>query len=125
MNRIEALEAAKQASEDANMGRAVETITSANLRGVHAPLVKLGQVDEEYSTAMEIAVGGRMAHIVVDDEHVASTCIELLKSSGAGRATFIPLNKIVKCPKSLTLPKDKQIGTNSLLPKYGPSHIGL
>ena len=107
--KIYQLEAQKQASEDANLGRAVDTVVNANIRGVHAPLMKLGQVDEEYSTAMEIAVGGRMAHIVVDDEHVASTCIELLKSSNAGRATFVPLNKIVKCPKSLNLPKDKGV----------------
>ena len=103
------LEATKRANEDANLGRGVETIMSANIRGVHAPLIKLGQVDEEYSTALEIAVGGRMNNIVVDDEHVAATCIELLRSSGAGRVTFIPLNKIVRCPKSLNLPKDKGV----------------
>ena len=107
--KIYQLEAVKQANEDANLGRAVDTIVNASIQGVHAPLVKLGQVDEEYSTAMEIAVGGRMSHIVVDDEHVASTCIELLKSSNAGRATFVPLNKIVRCPKSLNLPKDKGV----------------
>ena len=107
--KIYQLEAVKQANEDANLGRAVDTVIAANISGVHAPLMKLGQVDEEYSTAMEIAVGGRMAHIVVDDEHVASTCIELLKSSNAGRATFVPLNKIVKCPRSLNLPKDKGV----------------
>ena len=107
--KIYMLEAAKQANEDANLGRAVDTVVDANIKGVHAPLMKLGKVDEEYSTAMEIAVGGRMAHIVVDDEHVASTCIELLKSSNAGRATFIPLNKIVKCPSKLALPKDKGV----------------
>ena len=107
--KIYQLEAVKQANEDANLGRAVDTVIAANISGGHAPLMKLGQVDEEYSTAMEIAVGGRMAHIVVDDEHVASTCIELLKSSNAGRATFVPLNKIVKCPRSLNLPKDKGV----------------
>ena len=107
--KIYQLEAVKQANEDVNLGRAVDTVIAANISGVHAPLMKLGQVDEEYSTAMEIAVGGRMAHIVVDDEHVASTCIELLKSSNAGRATFVPLNKIVKCPRSLNLPKDKGV----------------
>ena len=107
--KIYQLEAVKQANEDVNLGRAVDTVVNANINGVHAPLMKLGQVDEEYSTAMEIAVGGRMAHIVVDDEHVASTCIELLKSSNAGRATFVPLNKIVKCPRSLNLPKDKGV----------------
>lgn len=107
--KIYQLEAIKSANEEANLGRAVDTVINASIRGVHAPLMKLGQVDEEYSTAMEIAVGGRMAHIVVDDEHVASTCIELLKSSNAGRATFVPLNKIVRCPKSLNLPKDKGV----------------
>ena len=107
--KIYMLEAAKQASEEANLGRAVDTVVNANIRGVHAPLVKLGQVDEEYSTALEIAVGGRMSHIVVDDEHTAATCIELLKSANAGRATFVPLNKIVKCPKSLNLPKEKGV----------------
>ncbi len=107
--KIYQLEAARAANEEANLGRAVDTIVNANIRGVHAPLMKLGQVDEEYATAMEIAVGGRMADIVVDDEHVAATCIETLKSAGAGRATFIPLNKIVKCPKSLNLPKDKGV----------------
>ncbi len=107
--KIFMLEATKNASEEANLGRAVDTVMGANIRGVHAPLMKLGQVDEEYSTALEIAVGGRMANIVVEDEHVAATCIELLKSANAGRATFIPLNKIVKCPKSLNLPKDKGV----------------
>ncbi len=107
--KIYQLEAIKQANEDANLGRAVDTVVNANIQGVHAPLMKLGQVDEEYSTALEIAVGGRMAHIVVDDEHTASTCIELLKSANAGRATFVPLNKIVKCPRSLNLPKEKGV----------------
>ena len=81
----------------------------ANLDGVHAPLVKLGQVDKEYSLAMEIAVGGRMSHIVVDDEDVAARAIEILKSSNAGRATFIPLNRVIKAPSHLNLPKDKGV----------------
>ena len=50
-----------------------------------------------------------MAHIVVDDEHVASVAIELLKSSGGGRTTFIPLNKVQKAPTRLSLPKDKGV----------------
>ena len=107
--KISSMEAKKQAFEDANFGRAIDTIMGANLKGVHAPLVKLGTVDKEYSTAMEVAFGGRMAHLVVDDEHVASVAIELLKSSNAGRATFIPLNKVQKAPAKLQLPKDKGV----------------
>ena len=102
------MEVKKQAAEE-SFGRAIDTVMSAKLKGVHAPLVQLGTVDKEYSTAMEVAFGGRMSHVVVDDEHVASVAIELLKSSGAGRATFIPLNKVQKAPTRLALPKDKGV----------------
>ncbi len=107
--KITTMEAKKQAVEDANFGRAIDTVMNAKLRGVHAPLAQLGTVDKEYSVAMEVAFGGRMAHVVVDDEHIASVAIELLKSSNAGRATFIPLNKIKKAPTRLQLPKDKGV----------------
>ncbi len=106
--KISTMEAKKQFAQS-GFNNAIDTVMNAKLRGVHAPLVKLGTVDKEYSTAMEVAFGGRMTHIVVDDEHVASVAIELLKSSGAGRATFIPLNKIVKAPTKLSLPKDKGV----------------
>ena len=107
--KIAVMETKKQMAEESNFGRAVDTIMNAKLRGVHAPLVKLGTVDKEFSVAMEVAFGGRMAHIVVDDEHVAGVAIELLKSSNAGRATFIPLNKIKKASTRLQLPRDKGV----------------
>ena len=108
IRKISTMEATKQVAQS-SFNSAIDTVINANLKGVHAPLVKLGTVDKEYSTAMEVAFGGRMTHIVVDDEHVASVAIELLKSSGAGRATFIPLNKIVKAPSRLNLPKDRGV----------------
>lgn len=92
--------------QQANSNYAVEYVMSANLKGVHAPIVKLGKVDKEYALALETAIGARMEHIVVENEYVASSAIEVLKSSGAGRATFVPLNKIKKCPTSLNLPKE-------------------
>lgn len=107
--KISTMEAQKQAAEEANFGRAIDTVMNAKLKGVHAPLVKLGKVDQKYATALEIAIGGRMTHVVVDDEHVGSVAIELLKSSNAGRATFIPLNKIQKAPTKLAHPKEKGV----------------
>lgn len=106
--KVSMMETKKQVVQS-SFNSAIDTVMNAHLQGVHAPLVKLGTVDKEFSTAMEVAFGGRMTHIVVDDEHVASVAIELLKSSGAGRATFIPLNKIVKAPTRLNLPKDKGV----------------
>ncbi len=104
--KVAQLEANKRAVEDANFGRAVDTIMNSDLAGIHAPLAQLGQVNKEYSTALEIAVGGRMRFIVVDNDEVASTAIEILKSSNAGRATFLPLNKIRSAPNHMKLPKD-------------------
>lgn len=106
--KLTSMEVKKQAAEE-SFGRAIDTVMDAKLRGVHAPLVQLGTVDKEYATAMEVAFGGRMSHVVVEDEHVASVAIELLKSTGAGRATFIPLNKVMKAPSKLSLPKDKGV----------------
>ena len=108
-SKIYKLEANKQASRENNVSLAIDTIMGAKINGVHAPLMDLGKVDKEYATALEVAVGGRMAHIVVDDPHVASVCIEVLNSARAGRATFIPLSKIVKTPSSLHLPKEKGV----------------
>jgi chromosome segregation protein len=103
------MEAQKQAFDEMNFGRAVDTVLNAKINGVHATLAQLGQVDKEYSLALEIAMGGRMANIVVDDDEVAKIAIEILKSAGAGRATFLPMNKINKAPRSLRLPKDKGV----------------
>ena len=107
--KISQMEAQKQAFDEANFGRAVDTVLNAKIKGVHATLAQLGQVDKEYSTALEVAMGGRMANVVVDDDEVARVAIEVLKSANAGRATFLPLNKINKAPKSLRLPKDKGV----------------
>ena len=107
--KISTMEAQKQAFEDINFGKAVDTVLNAKISGVHATLAQLGQVDKEYSTALEVAMGGRMKFIVVDDDDVAKVAIEILKSANAGRATFLPLNKISKAPKSLRLPKDKGV----------------
>ena len=107
--KISALEAQKIAFDEMNLGRPVDTVMNAKVDGVHAPLVQLGQVDEEYSLALEIAMGSRMRSIVVDDEDVAKICVEILKSTKAGRATFLPLSKIKPAPNSLKLPKERGV----------------
>ena len=103
------LEATKTASEMSSGNRAIQTVENAHLEGVHAPLYKLGNVDKEYSTALEVAVGGRMSHIVVDDPDTATSVFEIVRSAGAGRVTCIPLNKIAEAPSSLNLPREKGV----------------
>lgn len=107
--KILTIEAQKSAYEEINLGRAIDSILKAKIKGVHAPLLQLGSVEKEYSTALEVAMGGRMKNIVVDDEDVARTCIDYLKSARAGSATFLPLTKMKKAPSSLKMPKEKGV----------------
>ena len=103
------LEAQKTANEEVTLGRGIDSIIKAKIKGVHAPLLQLGSVDKEHSTALEVAMGARMKNIVVDDEETARHCIDYLKSSRAGTATFLPLNRMKKAPNSLKMPKEKGV----------------
>ncbi len=104
--KITQLEANKRAAEEAGFGRAIDTIMNSGIQGIHAPLSQLGKVDKEYGIALEIAMGARMKCIVVEDDEVASVAIEILKSSQAGRATFLPLNKMKPRPWGQNPPKN-------------------
>lgn len=88
------MEARQRAYEEVNFTRAVDTILRSGLPGVHGTVAQLGEVNQDYALAMEIALGGRIQNVVVDDDQVASDGIRLLQENRAGRATFLPLNKI-------------------------------
>lgn len=100
------LEARQRAYEEVNFTRAVDTVLKSGMSGVHGTVAQLGDVNPEYALAMEIALGGRIQNIVVDDEQVASEGIRLLQESRAGRATFLPLSKIQSFRGLPPLPRD-------------------
>jgi len=99
--RLIELETTREVAGESGYGRAVEAILSANIPGVHGTIGQLGSVDDQYTTALETAIGPRLGHIVVDDDQVAQDCIQYLKANQAGRATFVPLNKIQTQPPGL------------------------
>ncbi len=96
--QLDKLEATKQAQQEAQGTYASKVILNANLPGVHGLVVQLGEVEKRYQLALETAAGGRLGFIVVESDRVGAEGIELLKRQRAGRATFLPLNKI-KSPK--------------------------
>jgi len=61
---------------------------------VYGTVSQLGSVGSKYSTALEIAAGGRINSIIVEDDTTAAKCISYLKKNKAGVATFLPLNKV-------------------------------
>jgi len=79
--------------------RGVEKILEArdrgDLDGIHGTIAELANVGKQYETALQVAAGGRMQSIVVEDDQKASDAIKFLKKSGSGRATFLPLNKMM------------------------------
>ncbi len=67
---------------------------SGEIDGIYGTVAELGTINPQYSTALEIAGGGRLSYIVVRDESVAAKCIRYLKQKRLGRVSFIPLDKI-------------------------------
>ncbi len=61
---------------------------------IYGPVSKLITTEKEYVTAIETALGQNLQNIVVETEETAKSCINLLKQSGAGRATFYPISAI-------------------------------
>ncbi len=93
------LEARVRAAEDtSNYSRAVDMVIKEKkhhgLPGIYGTIAELGSVDHKYATAMGVAAGGRMQAVVVETDEDASRAISFLKQQRAGRATFLPLNKM-------------------------------
>ena len=69
------------------------------LGGICGPVTTLIKVPSQYNIAMEVALGAKMQHIVVNNDSDAKRAIELLKKRDGGRATFLPITTIK--PRSL------------------------
>ena len=65
-----------------------------SLRGIHGPVSRLIRTEDSYTVAIEIALGGAMQQIIVDNEQDGKAAISYLKRIGGGRATFLPISVI-------------------------------
>ena len=64
------------------------------LQNVHGPVSRLVRTGDDYTVAVEIALGAAMQQIVVEREADGKAAIAYLKRTGGGRATFLPLSAI-------------------------------
>jgi len=92
--RLDKLEARAQAMQEASGSQATQILLESGIEGICGLVAQLGRVEAEFRVALETAAGGRLGQLVVEDDLVAATGIRLLKERRAGRATFLPLNKI-------------------------------
>ncbi len=96
---------------------AVKAVLEARSRfgKVHGLVAELGEVDEEYRVALEVAAGANLSSIVVENEQVARLAIEYLRENRFGVATFLPLNKIQ--PRGTYGDADRYIGADGVFGK--------
>lgn len=66
----------------------------SHIHGIKGVVADLISTDKSYETAVETALGGRIQNIVTETEDSAKSCIEFLKRTRQGRATFLPLDSI-------------------------------
>ncbi len=93
----------------AGFQQGVKEILKARERGfsgIHGAVAELLIVPEKCETAIEVALGGALQNVVVDNEAVGREAIAYLKKHNAGRATFLPLDVIR--PRSLAA-EDRRI----------------
>ena len=64
------------------------------LRNIHGPVADLLKVPDQYTVAIETALGGAMQNIVVDREEDGKAVINYLKRRDGGRATILPISSI-------------------------------
>ena len=64
------------------------------MRGVHGPVSALITTEDKFVTAIDTALGVSASSIVVDTSADGKRCIEYLKRTDGGRATFLPIDTI-------------------------------
>jgi chromosome segregation protein len=101
--RYMALDARLKARSDNGRGpgamAAVDYLLSqrnlGKVAGIRGTVQELAGFQPEHATALTIAAGARFQALVVESDQVAEECIKLLRSEKRGRATFLPLNKML------------------------------
>ena len=77
---------------DFNYSDPTANFDRSKVKGLVANLITLNQEDYNKATALEIAAGGRLYNVVVENERVGKDLLE--KGRLKKRVTIIPLNKI-------------------------------
>ncbi|MBR6479174.1 MAG: chromosome segregation protein SMC [Clostridia bacterium] len=76
----------------------VKEAKRGTLHGIHGPLSKIISVKDEYTVAIETALGNNLQNIVVDSDADAKKAVRFLKETNGGRATFLPISAIKHKP---------------------------
>lgn len=77
--------------------RGIKSVLKSNApwhSGICGAVAQILKVPDQYVTAVEIALGGALQHIITENGEIAKEAMLFLKKNNLGRATFLPLNTI-------------------------------
>ena len=95
------------------------------LKNIHGPVADLLKVPDQYTVAIETALGGAMQNIVVDREEDGKAVINYLKRRDGGRATILPLSSIRpgSLPEGRALERERGfVGVGDRLVTFDPEY---
>lgn len=69
-------------------------LEASSLAGIVGAVAECIEVEKDYTTALDVALGNSSQHIIVETEREALEAIHYLKKEKAGQATFLPRDVI-------------------------------
>jgi structural maintenance of chromosome 3 (chondroitin sulfate proteoglycan 6) len=83
-------------------------VSEKQISGYFGPLIdNFSLSNPAFQTAVEVAGGNSLFHVIVDNETTAAMLIKELDRCNGGRLTFLPLNR-VKVPR-VTYPQNPDV----------------
>lgn len=78
-----------------------QIVQERHLEGYYGPLIDNFTLKHEgFRTAVEVAAGNALFHVIVDTDDTAALLMKELDKRKAGRLTFLPLNRIRAAPQT-------------------------
>ena len=124
-SQLASLVGEQQASLYGGVRSVVAAAREGRLSGYVGTVAELLQVPPHLETAIEAALGGRLQEVIMSRWADAEAAIAMLKQSGAGRATFLPLDTLRVSNVSAPPKGAGVVGLASDLVEYDSSLSGL
>jgi chromosome segregation protein len=120
-------------TEFAGFQQGVKEILKARekgFKGIHGAVAELIKVPEHVETAVEVALGGALQNVVVDDEKAGREAIAYLKQHNLGRATFLPLDvirsrRLPDADRAIIEKQEGVVGIASELVSFAETYRGI
>ena len=94
-------------------------------KGNNGVLADIISTDDQYQTAIEMALGAAMQNIVTDTEQDAKRMVEYLRKNNLGRATFLPITTVKGKKLDNYTSQEGVIGVASDLVKTNEKYEGV